>query len=166
MIAWRSTKSSFGARPTWSSFFQYFLNQHFNVSKNYEKNLDVKIYVLYNLANFQSEIVCTLTYTKMTKSVRSENFKSDTVHRLRSRNYHFYTAQNTKYFVLVFCTLVELIIFYNYIFLQKNSKHKNINFAFFKKRVPWSLSSKTLHSPAVDFLDKDTVVLNGLCYLS
>ena len=62
--------------------------------------LDVDIYVLHSPANFQSEIVCTLTYTKMTNSVRSENLTlfTDSDQEIC----HFYTAQNTKYFALVF----------------------------------------------------------------
>ena len=66
-------------------FFNIFRIDILKFQKIPKKILDVDIYVLHSPANFQSEIVCTLTYTKMTNSVRSENFKSDTVHRLRSR---------------------------------------------------------------------------------
>ena len=97
-----SSKSPFGARPIWSSLFKYFSNRHFKVSKNSEKILDVDIYVLHSPANFQSEIVFTLTYTKMTNSVRSENFKPDTVHRLRSINLSFLHSSKYKIFRIGF----------------------------------------------------------------
>ena len=92
-----------------------------------KKFLDVDISVLHSPENFQSEIVYIPTYTKMTNSVGSENFKSEI--------YHFYTAQNTEYFALVFCTLVEMIIVYNYIFCRIFHSIK-ISILIFFKRAP------------------------------
>ena len=83
-------------------FFNIFRINILKFQKFLKKILDVEIYVLHSPANFQSEIVCTLTYTKMTNSVRSENFKSDTVHRLRSRNLSFLHSSKYKIFRIGF----------------------------------------------------------------
>ena len=151
----RYAKSPFGARFTWSSFFNIFWIDILKFQKILKKILDVDIDVLHSSTNLQSKIVFTLTYTKMTNSIRSENLNLTLFNDSDQEICHFYTAQNIKYFALVFCTLVELVIFYNYIFLHNFLKHKYINFVFFKKRAPWSLSSKTLHSTFFHFHNID-----------
>ena len=83
-------------------FFNIFRIDILMFQKIPKKILDVEIYVLHSSANFQSEIVCTPTYTKMTNSVRSENFKSDTVHRLRLRNLSFLHSSKYKIFRIGF----------------------------------------------------------------
>jgi hypothetical protein len=66
------------------------------------------------------------------------------VHHLKNEIWHLYTAQNTEYFILNFCTHLESIIIYIPDFFLKL---QIVSFKKFKKRAPWSLCSKLRLSP-------------------
>ena len=154
-------KSSFGARSPGSPFFQSFLNQHFKVSKNSKKIIDVYNDIFYSSAKFQPKPVCISSYTKkMTNPHKTENFEFDTIHQFRTRNLSF--LHSSKY--RIFCIGFLHIDRNNHSF-QNLFELINITCIFFlQKRASWCPCSKTLHSNSqapTRFLEKKVTRLDN-----
>jgi hypothetical protein len=83
----------------------------FSFKKFWTKILDVEYNLFYNLAKFQRERVCIPAYKKIDKFWQIWIFLNSVLFIVSDLEIcHFYTVQNTKYFALIFCTQLEVII--------------------------------------------------------
>ena len=69
--------------------------------------LDVDNDEFYSPAKFQPEIVCIRAYKKVLTNLKISEFAVFTTSD--PEIFYFYTTQNTEYFGLVFCMLVQII---------------------------------------------------------
>jgi murein L,D-transpeptidase YafK len=88
-------------------FWFFWKSTFLSFRKFWTKILDVEYNLFYNPVKFQLERVYIPAYTKMTNSDKS---KKNRIMYSDLEICHFYTTQNTKYFTLIFCTQLEVII--------------------------------------------------------
>ena len=95
---------------------------------------NVKILIL-------NTVVCTMSYTKITKSDKFGDLKYAYSH---PHFCHFFVARDTNYLKLIFCTFMEYTICYIRDFFQICLELVNIIFGFFLKHQDHS--APNLHS--------------------
>ena len=84
-------------------------NKYLQVSKNIEIFPDVEYSVSLTRVKNQLQILCIVSYTKMTNLIKFEDSK---IYLLRSTFFIFCVARNTKYLELIFCMVVGYTIVY------------------------------------------------------